>query len=153
MAAQIAASANCASSTTKQAQQLTNLAPAGHRFYYSRRKKSYIERRALLQRWSTQSSPKKPSLYTPMGLLRSHLAAAHYTGRSRDVASEIFAAKSVQSLTVGKLKSVYNSVDSIETFDGSAAHSSSQMSALFRRDLVPTRNGAFGFLGRNGSQR
>lgn len=44
-----------------------------------------------------------------------------------------------------------NSVESRETFLGIAARSSSQMSALFRRELATTRSGALAILMRNGN--
>jgi hypothetical protein len=88
-----------------------------------------------------------------MGLLQSHPAAPHYTGCSRDMASPISHAKSVQNSTVCMLSRVYNSVGSTERSSGHSARSSSQMSAQFRRALAKTESGSSVTWKRNGSQR
>jgi hypothetical protein len=51
------------------------------------------------------------------------------------------------------LLSVCSFAGSTGTSSGISARLNSQMSAQFRRELVQIKSGAFGFLGRNGSQR
>jgi hypothetical protein len=67
------------------------------------------------------------------------------------VASPIIRLRSVQNSTVGMLLYASSSLESTDTSDRSAARSSSQISAQFRRDLVATKSGAFDFLRRNRS--